>query len=164
MPAISVNGKVVRFAIEDGTLSFGSPENKIGYDILGEQDGRVLVKVGDSIREIFCWVSGGDVVIHSSGITISFSVLTDRDLLLQSFESEKGAHHRHSEIRAPMPGLVVDVLVRKGDNIKHGATMVVLEAMKMENEIRAPQDARVTNVLVKAGDVVEKDQTILTLE
>lgn len=164
MPAILVNGKIIKFAIEDGAFSSQPLGNKIGYNILNERDGRVLVKIGDMIREIFYSEDGDSIEIYANGGTTSFSVLTDRDLLLRTFENDKAIHQHHSEIKAPMPGLVVNVMVKKGDNVKRGTTLAILEAMKMENEMRAPQDAEVTDVLVKAGDVVEKDQVILMLQ
>ncbi|MCL4540378.1 MAG: acetyl-CoA carboxylase biotin carboxyl carrier protein subunit, partial [Bacteroidetes bacterium] len=63
----------------------------------------------------------------------------------------------------PMPGLVVKTLVEKGDTVKKGTSLLILEAMKMENEIRTPADAEVAEVLVKDGDIVDKDQTIVRL-
>ena len=59
------------------------------------------------------------------------------------------------KINAPMPGKIVDVKVKVGDAVKKGQTVLVLEAMKMENEICAPQDGTVATVECAAGDSVE---------
>lgn len=71
---------------------------------------------------------------------------------------------RAVDVRPPMPGRVVRILVRPGDRVKKGQTLVVLEAMKMQNEIPAPADARVTDVRVAEGESVTGDRVIAVLE
>ena len=62
-----------------------------------------------------------------------------------------------------MPGNILDTRVKPGDSVKAGDTLVVLEAMKMENEIVAPQDGTVATVDVKRGDVVNSGDMLVTL-
>ena len=57
-------------------------------------------------------------------------------------------------VKSPLPGIVSDVLVNVGDEVKKGQTVVMLEAMKMENAIQAPQDGKITEVCVNKGDSV----------
>lgn len=57
-------------------------------------------------------------------------------------------------IKSPLPGIIIDVLVNVGDEVKKGQTVVMLEAMKMENAIQAPQDGKITEVCVNKGDSV----------
>jgi pyruvate carboxylase subunit B len=64
-------------------------------------------------------------------------------------------------LRAPMPGLVVRLLVEPGQAVAAGAGIVVLEAMKMENELRAPAAATVTAVRAQPGEAVEKGQLLV---
>lgn len=66
-------------------------------------------------------------------------------------------------IKAPMPGLVVNVPVEIGQQVAKGDNLVILESMKMENEIKAPRDGRVERVNVKAGNSVEQHQTLLVI-
>lgn len=68
------------------------------------------------------------------------------------------------ELRAPMPGRVVKVLVRAGDVVAAGDPCVVVEAMKMENELRAPSDGKVAAVHVSEGASVEGKALLVTLE
>jgi len=64
---------------------------------------------------------------------------------------------------APMPGLIQDVRVRPGDQVKAGAALVILEAMKMENVISAPYNATVSEVAVTQGQTVTAGQTLVWL-
>ncbi|MDQ3249408.1 MAG: biotin/lipoyl-binding protein [Chloroflexota bacterium] len=67
-------------------------------------------------------------------------------------------------VKAPIPGLVVKVLVEKGATVAEGQPLVILEAMKMENEIRSVRAGIVKNVSVAAGQRVEQNQAMLVLE
>ena len=69
-----------------------------------------------------------------------------------------------ASVQSPMPGKVVKVLVAVGDEVKAGAGVVVVEAMKMENELKAPRDGKVKSVTVKEGQAVEAGQTLATLD
>lgn len=67
------------------------------------------------------------------------------------------------KINAPMPGKIVDVKVKVGDAVKKGQTVLVLEAMKMENEICAPQDGTVATVECSVGDSVETGKVLVSM-
>jgi biotin carboxyl carrier protein len=66
-------------------------------------------------------------------------------------------------VRSPIPGRVVKLLVKADDAVKAGQTVVVLEAMKMENELRAPRAGRVTTVRCTEGTAVEAGQDLVTI-
>jgi biotin carboxyl carrier protein len=67
-------------------------------------------------------------------------------------------------MRAPMPGRVVKLLAKVGDEVKAGRGLLVVEAMKMENELRAPRDGRVQEIRVSEGTAVESGQDLFVLE
>ena len=67
-----------------------------------------------------------------------------------------------AQIKAPMPGNILDVKVTAGQSVKKGDVLVILEAMKMENEIQAPCDGKVTGVNVRKGDTVETQALLCT--
>ncbi len=67
------------------------------------------------------------------------------------------------EVKAPLQGSVMKVLVKPGDSVKKGSPVCVIEALKMENDVPAPADGVVASVLVKSGDSVKTDEVLLTL-
>ena len=73
-------------------------------------------------------------------------------------------HVAPGSVTAPLPGRVLEVLVKEGTEIKMGDVLLVLEAMKMANEIRAPTDGTITKVHVEAGTAVEKGQPMITIQ
>ena len=68
------------------------------------------------------------------------------------------------QVRAPMPGLVLEVCVSLGQDVKSGDVLLRLEAMKMENDIESQTGGRVKEILVKKGDEVQEDEALLVLE
>jgi biotin carboxyl carrier protein len=66
--------------------------------------------------------------------------------------------------RAPMPGLIVEVIVEPGQAVLKGDVLLTQESMKMQMQLRAPIDGRVTSLRVKAGDQVEKGAVLVTIE
>lgn len=68
-----------------------------------------------------------------------------------------------TKIKAPLPGTITEMKVKVGDTVKNGDTVVVLEAMKMQNNIEAECDGTVTSVLVNSGDTVMEGDTLITI-
>ena len=66
-------------------------------------------------------------------------------------------------VKAPLPGVVTKILVKEGQGVKKGETVLVLEAMKMENNIPAEADGTVTGICVSAGDSVMEGTTLITI-
>lgn len=66
-------------------------------------------------------------------------------------------------VKSPLPGIIIDVLVNEGDEVKKGQTVVMLEAMKMENAIQATQDGKVTGIHVSKGDSVLEGVALVTI-
>jgi biotin carboxyl carrier protein len=65
---------------------------------------------------------------------------------------------------APMPGKIVHVLVRLGDQVQEGQALVVIEAMKMENELKSPKAGKVAEILAIEGSAVEKNAKLMVVE
>jgi biotin carboxyl carrier protein len=67
-------------------------------------------------------------------------------------------------ISSPMPGKVVKILFKEGDEVKAGETVIVVSAMKMESEYKVKQDRKIKRILVKEGDTVNSDQAMVIIE
>ena len=74
--------------------------------------------------------------------------------------SEAGEYH----LKAPMPGMVVSILVEEGQQIEEGQVVLILESMKMQNELKTPRAGTVGRVRVKPGESVEQRQTLLSVQ
>jgi len=69
-----------------------------------------------------------------------------------------------AEILAPMPGLIIEICFDVGDTVREFQTVMILEAMKMENQIASTADGKVAEINVKVGDAVKGDQVLMALE
>ena len=77
--------------------------------------------------------------------------------------SAKPAGSGAGSVKSPLPGIIIDVLVNEGDEVKKGQTVVMLEAMKMENAIQATQDGKITGIHVTKGDSVLEGVALVTI-
>lgn len=107
-----------------------------------------------------------DVSSKTATIKIDKSVfeidLKDKmDLLLEKMGIANLDTPIVNELKAPMPGLILDILVKPGQEIKKGDQLMILEAMKMENVLKAPGDSIVTSIEVSKGNSVEKGQILI---
>ena len=88
--------------------------------------------------------------------------LKDRfDLLLEKMGMNNQAKGKLNTVRAPMPGLILDLKIKSGDTVNAGDPLLILEAMKMENILKAPGSGVVKELKVKKGDSVEKGQVLI---
>jgi biotin carboxyl carrier protein len=88
-------------------------------------------------------------------------VLDQRAMLM--LNRKGGPRFGSGEVNAPMPGLIVDVLVKVGDVVQEGDTLVILESMKMQNELKAPRPGKVQTVQCKPGSTVDKGSLLLII-
>jgi len=101
--------------------------------------------------------------IQLAGQTFEVTVEDERTHLLEGL-SKSGASSGIARVQAPMPGLVVNTLVAPGDSVTAGQTVVILEAMKMENDLPAPINGTIKEVRVHKGDTVDNGQILVTIE
>ena len=94
----------------------------------------------------------------------SVSINNELDQLIEEMGLSLGSTQQINDIKAPMPGLILEVNVKEGDEVKEGDYLLVLEAMKMENTLTAPRDGVVKSVRVKKADTVEKNQLLIEME
>ena len=83
------------------------------------------------------------------------------DVLLEQMGIDMAAANVVNDLKAPMPGLVLEIPVSVGQEIKKGDQLIILEAMKMENVLKAVGDGVVKSIEVGKGDSVEKNQVLI---
>lgn len=105
----------------------------------------------------------GSYSVTIAGRRTQVRVKDERALLMEEFGLEEDGA-AGGEVRAPMPGLVLDVLVDVGDAVEVDQGLLVLEAMKMENELKAPATGTVAAIHAASGDAVEKNALLIEIE
>lgn len=102
-----------------------------------------------------------ELKINNSSYTVS--VKDSLDLMLARLGMESTGQSGAKDVKAPMPGLILDVLVQQGQEVKKGDHLLILEAMKMENVIKCPSDGVVNDLHASKGESVEKGKILLSL-
>lgn len=100
-------------------------------------------------------------VISVNGKKYTVSLKDKYDELLEKLGLDNLKSAKVNELKAPMPGLVLDIRVSEGSEVKKGDAVVVLEAMKMENILKSPTDGIIKKINIKKGVAVEKNQILI---
>jgi biotin carboxyl carrier protein len=106
----------------------------------------------------------GSYTLWIDGHRFVASALDERTRAIRDLDVERNVSSGPAPLSAPMPGLIVRVLVSEGQIVQPGEGLVVIEAMKMENELRAAAAARVKAVHARAGAPVEKGALLIEME
>ena len=96
--------------------------------------------------------------------TYDVSLKDKFDLLVEQLGFSNMTAKKVNNIKAPMPGLVLDIVVNVGDEVSKGDSVLILEAMKMENVIKAEGDAVIKSISIEKGTAVEKNQILVEFE
>lgn|SRR5690606_1913613 len=123
-----------------------------------------LVVDGASYSVLVMAQDDGTYRVVVDGCEFDVRIKDERGLLLERFGINEAARSGVQVVRAPMPGLVLSVSVEPGQRVARGASLAVLEAMKMENELRAERDGVVKAVHIAPGDAVAKNDLLIEIE
>jgi pyruvate carboxylase subunit B len=125
-----------------------------------------LVKVGDQVHRVLArrQAERGRYSLSLDGYRYDVEALDERTRTIRELTAAASGPKGPAPLVAPMPGLVVRVMVEAGDQVVPGQGLVVVEAMKMENELRASAPATVKAVLVQPGQAVEKGAVLVEME
>lgn len=96
-----------------------------------------------------------------NGNRYNVSLLDKNDELLTKLGFDNNSQKQTNNVKAPMPGLVLNVLVEVGKEVLKGDALIILEAMKMENILKSPTNGIIKNISVKNGNAVEKNQILI---
>jgi len=101
------------------------------------------------------------LVIKINSIKYNLKLKDKYDELLHSLGLDNLVSKKISDVKAPMPGMVLNVLVQEGTEVKKGDTLIVLEAMKMENILKSPCDGTIKKIIANKGKAVEKNEVLI---
>lgn len=99
-----------------------------------------------------------------NGTKYSLKVEDEYDLLVKKMGLSVVTSTKLDNIKAPMPGLIIDVMVEEGQTIEKGTPLLILEAMKMENVLKADGEGVVKSIEITKGQAVDKGQVLIEME
>ncbi len=155
-----------QIAVNDKLLEV-TPQDAAELDIIADGDGifhilknqksyKAEIQSVDYLTKTFTFKINGS--IHTAKINDMY------DRLIDQLGMKVGVAQKVGDIKAPMPGLVIEVAVEVGQSLTKGDTVLILEAMKMENVIKATGDGIVKAVHTTKGQPVEKGQLLIEME
>ena len=172
------NGK----AVKDVFIACGDGKRK--FEIVNPLDENVKIKGKKMDIRIFEDPDGFDYLIFNNhkyqvdileknqnkytiminGVWYYFSIETPISYKRRKFLNKNATSSKIEKIIAPMPGKILDIMVEENADIKQGESVIILEAMKMQNEILASVSGKVTKVYVKQNESVMKDDLLIEIQ
>jgi biotin carboxyl carrier protein len=101
------------------------------------------------------------LVVKINSVKFNLQLKDKYDELLHTLGLDNLATKKVNDIKAPMPGMVLNILVKEGDQVKKGDALLILEAMKMENILKSPTDGTIKKISAVKGIAVEKNQLLI---
>lgn len=157
----TVNGK--EFTVDGKKLD----SNPVEWDLLEVRDNTfhiIMNNKGYSAVLVSHNPEDKTMTINVNGNDYEIAVKDKYDILLQQMGISAKSSTTVNNIKAPMPGLIVNILAPEGTEVKKGDGLLILEAMKMENAIKSPRDGKIKKVHVQLRQAVEKNQVLLDFE
>ena len=160
---VKING-TISFSIQSDGEEITLDGRKEAFDLqkTGEQSQHIIRQNKSYSTELVSFdreSKSGMIRVNST--IYHFSISDQYDDLLEKLGIDRLSTVKISELKAPMPGLVLDILVQEGQEVKKGDNLLILEAMKMENIIKSPADLKIGAIKAISGDKVEKNQVLL---
>ncbi|MCO6495277.1 MAG: biotin/lipoyl-binding protein [Bacteroidetes bacterium] len=162
---ISVNDRVVTYSKKDNEVKINNntieqnfkwiKKGELAYLNVNNKSYRISVLKFDKESK--------SATLEINGIKMSLSLSDPMDELLKNLGFDKLMNKGAGEVKAPMPGLVLKVLVESGKEVHKGDSLIILEAMKMENVIKSPIDGTVKAIHVTDKQAIEKNRVMIEL-
>lgn len=139
----------------------------VQWDSLQISDHEHSILVNNKVYNVFVEqidAATKTVTLNINGTLIESKIQEPIDQVLKNMGIDFSKNQKKDPIKAPMPGLILKIMVEPGQVLKKGDAVLILEAMKMENVFKAPADAVVKEIHINPGQAVEKGQVLITLE
>ena len=160
---ISIDGKNFRLDLNraDGRWSCRLDGRKVEVDAVLVRPDVLSLRIGNQAYEVKCERLGGEMRLWMGSASFAAEVRDPRSLRGRGRAVDD---HGPKKLTAPMPGRIVRVLVRQGDEVEAGSGVLVMEAMKMQNEIKSPKKGMVQRILVSEGAAVNAGDVLAIVE
>ena len=156
------------FSVKANEFAFHFTKEEIdNADIVNTSPGQYNLLINNrSVNVVVVATSdnGKKQTIEIDGQQFSIEIKDELDQVLDKMGFTTTSTKQIKEIKAPMPGLVLEIAVTQGQAVAAGEKLLILEAMKMENSIILQADATIKKISVSAGQSVEKGQVLIELE
>ncbi len=158
------SGREFNFLLQDnGRIIYEAKE--LNPCIETSEDGFTFIRLGDKSYPVeIVSYHQNEYELLINGVGYTFSVETPFSLVRKKLLTAQASESTTIRLKAPMPGKILEVMVETGDSVKAGDTLVILEAMKMQNAILASTKGIIKKVLVKEGDTTSKSDLLIELE
>lgn len=164
MPQIIVNRKLFykveksgEIISENGNVQQNDIVRLSKYRFHAIREGKGYLADVKSVNE-----RGDTMEIEINGRLYTVKIKSEIELLTEKLGMKtESTKSEEKEVVSPMPGMIIQIKVKEGDEVKEGSALLVLKAMKMENIIKSPRSGRVTKVLAREGSSVEKNQALI---
>ena len=158
---VHIGGREIEVAVDGDQVSVAGRSMHAHLSPMPGTPLRHLLMDGRSVTLVLESRERGEWQVGLAGARYDAKVVDERTRHIQGLTAGAATQAGPAVLKAPMPGLVVRVLVVPGDRVAAGQGLVVLEAMKMENELRAPAGGIVRSVSAVPGQAVEKGQVLV---
>ena len=157
----TVNGK--QYLVENSNIN--GKDLAIDFQVLSEKDAHILLQHQSYNTTLVSFnADEKKAIVRVNGNDYEVALKDSTDLLLEKMGIAGSAKLKINQLKAPMPGLIVNITASEGQNLKKGDAILVLEAMKMENVLKAPADVTVKQIKVSLKQAVEKGEVLVEFE
>jgi biotin carboxyl carrier protein len=160
----TVNGKEFKIEKLRSSGQWKLNDADIKPDLLHLKDGSFHAIINHDnyhVEILECNTASKTVTLNVNGNEYTVQLKDQYDELLHRLGMDTAGQIKANDLKAPMPGLVVNILVKEGQAVIPGDALLTLEAMKMENVLKATGAGTVTAVKVKPGQAVEKNEILI---
>lgn len=157
-----------RILLEDRNWNIGISEDPAALpEILERKGDQLTIKSGNThyrARILMEDHASKRYEIAINGRQFTLQLQTPLDVMIAEMGLNRSTRKSSNALIAPMPGMVLEIKVHEGDTVEEGSTLLILEAMKMENVLKGTASGIVKKVLVEKGEAVEKGQALIEFE
>lgn len=161
MEVVKINNQSLNVGIKNNVLFVNDKE--VPLETLSVGEGKFILYHKNKVYELEILSQTGNQAyeIRLNHKRVMVEVKGSREVLLEKLGMKQIGKEEIKDIKAPMPGMILEINVKPGDLVEKNDLLLVLEAMKMENTIKSPKSGTISSVKVKVGEGVEKNQLLI---